>query len=101
MGREVVKVSRIGGDGGESESHFPTMPILVEFREVIHSKKSISSWVKEVRNKSGMTRKELGAIVGVHEKTVQSWENGRTAPSREKRQMLASITSEDTVINDN
>ncbi len=80
--------------------HYPAMPILVEFLEVSRSEPPISSWVKEVRIKSGFTRKQLAEMVGVHEKTVQSWEIGKTVPGRAKQQMLASLTSEDTVIND-
>ena len=80
--------------------HYPTMPILVEFQEVSSSEPPISSWVEEVRIKSGSTRKQLAEMVGVHEKTVQSWEMGKTVPRRAKRQLLASLTSEETVIND-
>lgn len=80
--------------------HYPAMPILVEFQEGSSSELPISSWVKEVRIKSGFTRRQLAEMVGVHEKTVESWEIGKTVPRQAKQQMLASLTSEVTMNND-
>ena len=93
-------MENFGGDGGESMPHYPAMPILVEFQEGSSSEPPISSWVKEVRIKSGFTRRQLAEMVGVHEKTVESWEIGKTVPRQAKQQMLASLTSEVTMNND-
>jgi len=71
------------------------MPVLVKIQETSSAEPSTGSWVKEVRIQAGMTRKELAEIVGVHEKTVQSWEEGKTKPRQAKQQVLARLMAED------
>ena len=43
------------------------------------------------REQSGYTQKELAKVVGVNEKTVVSWETGKTAPSMENAQKLSEV----------
>ncbi|MDE2844970.1 MAG: helix-turn-helix transcriptional regulator [Chloroflexota bacterium] len=85
----------VGGDGGGLEPQYPIVPILVKIQEVSSTEPPISSWVKQVRIQAGLTRKGLAETVGVHEKTVQSWEEGKTKPRQVKRQLLAKLMAED------
>lgn len=38
--------------------------------------------VSRARKTAGLTQKELGAVLGVHERTVQAWEHGVSSPYR-------------------
>lgn len=94
---EDTGVGGFGGDGGGQEPRYPTFPVLVEFQNASISEPPTGSWVREVRLKSGLTRKELAEVVGVHEKTVQSWEDGKSTPRRDKHLTLAQLLSEKPV----
>jgi len=37
--------------------------------------------IKQTRQELGMTQAQLGAAVGVSERTIQNWEWGKTAPT--------------------
>lgn len=43
------------------------------------------------RVQNGYTQKEASELVGVSEKTLVSWETGRTAPNMEKAQKLSEV----------
>lgn len=43
------------------------------------------------RVQNGYTQKEAGVLVGVSEKTIVSWETGRTAPNMEYAQKLSEL----------
>lgn len=43
-------------------------------------KKQTADILRELREKKGITRKEIAAIFGKSEKTVDAWENARTQP---------------------
>lgn len=43
------------------------------------------------RVQNGYTQKEASELVGVSEKTLVSWESGRTAPNMEKAQKLSEV----------
>lgn len=49
--------------------------------------------IKDLRQKLGVTQKELAKMVGVSENTVQNWEYGRKIPST-KHQILRSLLLE-------
>ena len=40
----------------------------------------ISSRIKNARKKKNLTQEELGDLLFVSDKTISSWENGRTIP---------------------
>lgn len=85
-----------GGDGGGRDLEYPNFPILVRFMDLSGSQSSTGYWVRQMRIKSGMTKKELAELVGVHEKTVHSWEDGKTTPRRSKLRALSQIMGEDS-----
>lgn len=43
------------------------------------------------RVQNGYTQREASELVGVSEKTIVSWESGRTAPNMEKAQKLSEV----------
>ena len=43
------------------------------------------------RVQNGYTQKEASELVGVSEKTLVSWESGKTAPNMEKAQKLSEV----------
>jgi transcriptional regulator with XRE-family HTH domain len=45
--------------------------------------------LKELRDQSGLTQRELAYLLGVTEKAVQRWENGTRSPSRRHQKALA------------
>ena len=85
-----------GGDGGGRDLEYPNFPILVRLMDLSGSQSSTGSWVRQMRIKSGMTKRELAELVGVHEKTVHSWEDGKTTPRRSKLRALSQIMGEDS-----
>ncbi len=80
--------SRNGGDGGGRVPRFPSIPVLVEFRDAPDYESRRSSWIRDKRLATGLSQKELAESLGVHEKTVQSWENGKTTPQSSNQQRL-------------
>ena len=51
--------------------------------------------IKYLRQKLGVTQKELAKMVGVSENTIQNWEYGRRIPST-KHQILCSLLPNNT-----
>lgn len=49
---------------------------------------SIDGMIKKYRKLNNLTQKELGARIGVSDKTISSWENNRTAPDLEMLTLL-------------
>jgi len=47
----------------------------------------------EARVSSGLERKSLAGLLSVSEKTIASWENGRTIPRANRMQTLAGVLS--------
>lgn len=43
------------------------------------------------RMQNGYTQKEASELLGISEKTLVSWETGRTAPNMEKAQKLSEL----------
>ena len=54
--------------------------------------KKIGIFLKELRNKKGMTQEQLGEMVGVSNKTISRWETGNYMPPVDCLNMLGSIT---------
>lgn len=55
------------------------------------SKEYISSVLKNLRTKSGLTAEEVGNLIGKSGKTVNGWENGRSQPDAELLLQLCDI----------
>ncbi len=55
------------------------------------SKAYIAKVLKRLREQTGMTSDEVGAIIGKSGKTVNAWENGRGQPDAEMLIRLSSI----------
>ena len=81
-------VSRNGGDGGGRAPRFPSIPVLVEFRDAPDNESRRNSWIRDKRLATGLSQRELADSLGVHEKTVQSWEKGESSPRPYNRQLL-------------
>ena len=81
-----------GGDGGGPEPQFPTIPILVRFLVGFNDARSSNTktgfWIREKRLALGISQLQLAKRIGVHEKTVQAWENGESSPRPYNRQLL-------------
>lgn len=43
------------------------------------------------RVQNGYTQKEASELIGINEKTLVSWESGRTAPNMEKAQRVSEV----------
>jgi DNA-binding XRE family transcriptional regulator len=43
------------------------------------------------RVQNGYTQKEASELIGINEKTLVSWESGRTAPNMEKAQRISEV----------
>lgn len=43
------------------------------------------------RVQNGYTQKEASDLIGISEKTLVSWESGRTAPNMEKAQRISEV----------
>ena len=41
---------------------------------------------KILRDRSGLTQKQVAKLVGSTQKTISKWENGKTRPKQEKKQ---------------
>jgi molybdopterin-binding protein len=48
---------------------------------------------KTLRERLGLSQKELGELVGAHAMTVSKWERGVLAPSAHQRQILRALAS--------
>lgn len=55
----------------------------------------ITSRIKELRKKVGLTQEELAGKIGVTRATVISWEKGATSPDGKELQTLSKIFDED------
>ena len=53
--------------------------------------KKIGIFLKELRNKKGMTQEQLGEMVGVSNKTISLWETGNYMPPVDCLNMLSDI----------
>src|SRR5690606_33340852 len=53
-----------------------------------HAMSTIHTRIREARQAKGLSTERLAALVGVSYQTIQQWENGKTAP---KRQRLAKV----------
>ena len=53
--------------------------------------KKIGIFLKELRNKKGMTQEQLGEMVGVSNKTISRWETGNYMPPVDCLNMLSDI----------
>ncbi|GAB6707633.1 helix-turn-helix domain-containing protein [Streptococcus uberis] len=49
--------------------------------------------LKELRQKKGLSQKELAKDIGVHYRTLQNWENGKAEIKQDKAQQLADYFS--------
>ena len=82
----------VGGDGGGPVPQFPTIPILVRFLVGFNDARSSNTktgfWIREKRLALGISQLQLAKRIGVHEKTVQAWENGKSSPRPYNRQLL-------------
>lgn len=52
---------------------------------------NFSSFIAELRKEQGLTQKELADRVGVSDKAVSKWENGKNYPDIEIMQSLGEI----------
>lgn len=52
---------------------------------------NFSSFIAELRKEQGLTQKELADRVGVSDKAVSRWENGKNYPDIEIMQSLGEI----------
>ena len=52
---------------------------------------SFGSYIRELREKKGLSQSELGAKLGVTNKAVSRWENGGAHPSAELMLPLAQV----------
>ncbi len=55
------------------------------------SRKEVAAALKRLREKSGLTANEVGALVGKSGKTVNAWENNRGQPDAEMLMKLCDI----------
>ena len=46
--------------------------------------------IRALRKKKGWTQEYLGTLVHMSDKTISSWENGRSSPDEESIQLLCS-----------
>ena len=53
--------------------------------------KKIGIFLKDLRNKKGMTQEQLGEMVGVSNKTISRWETGNYMPPVDCLNMLSDI----------
>ena len=56
-----------------------------------HIRRRDSLNLKELREKSGLTQENVGRLLDVDQAAVSHWENGKNAPSRKYRKMLAKL----------
>lgn len=49
---------------------------------------NLGNKIKELRNKKGISQKELGEILGVDQRTVSVWEQNKFEPSDEMKKKL-------------
>ncbi|HHX75644.1 MAG TPA: helix-turn-helix transcriptional regulator [Limnochordia bacterium] len=47
--------------------------------------------IRELRNKKGMTQKDLASLLGVTDAAIGMWENGRREPNAEHIKRMANI----------
>lgn len=50
---------------------------------------NIHQRIKELREQKGLSQEALGKLVGVKWQSVQQWENGKSAPSRDRMPVVA------------
>ena len=83
--------SRNGGDGGGHVPEFPTIPIRVEFKDTLCPNSATRPWFRERRLALGISQSKLAKLAGVHVKSVQAWESGRSAPRFNRRLLLGRL----------
>lgn len=47
--------------------------------------------LKELRERSGLTQKNVGLLLEVDQAAISNWENGKNAPSRKYHKKLAKL----------
>lgn len=62
--------------GNKTDHNYPVNPAL---------------WVCHLRDRLGLTQKELAAYLGVHENTIHNWEKGVYAPSYKNIALLKEL----------
>ena len=55
---------------------------------------NISAYLKENREKLGITQKELADALDIHYKTISKWENGRSIPNDKIMQEIEKVFAE-------
>ena len=50
--------------------------------------------IKEIRNKLGMTQGIFAGVIGVSQKTVESWEKGRYSPDGAARRIISILQTD-------
>jgi transcriptional regulator with XRE-family HTH domain len=58
---------------------------------VTHHDDPLASWLRDLRDQTGLTQQELAEWVGVSRVTVSRWENGHIYPPRPYRMALNDI----------
>ena len=58
---------------------------------------ALASKLKKFRKRSGLTAKEVGAIIGKSDKTVSGWEHGRGQPDADMLFQLCDIYGIDSI----
>jgi transcriptional regulator with XRE-family HTH domain len=53
--------------------------------------KVLGARIRELRNKKGMTQKDLASLLGVTDAAIGMWENGRREPDAERIKRMANI----------
>ena len=70
---------------------FPTIPIRVEFKDTLCPNSATRPWFRERRLALGISQSKLAKLAGVHVKSVQAWESGRSAPRFNRRLLLGRL----------
>ena len=81
---------RDGGDGGGHDPRILTWPFNVRLR-LIHTStphRAVGTAIKERRTALGMTQATLSSRLGIDRKTLRSWEQDGTVPSRRNQNLL-------------
>lgn len=64
------------------------------------SREHIATVLKQLREKTGLTANEVGAIIGKSGKTVNAWENNHGQPDAEMLIKLCDVYNVDDILNE-
>lgn len=74
------------------KAHSHVRLVVVEVKSMSDKKEfKHNNKLKELRKDKGLTQQELAEQIGVHYRTLQNWENGKTHIKPEKAEQLASF----------